>query len=193
MQRVNSQSGTAFILAAGSALEIVDPLGGQVADIAVFGREDPRESLSSGRTLDYNERIYLSTGDALYSNRSRAMLRIEADTVGRHDYLLSPCSQRMFEILRGYVDHPSCLGFLAEHLARFGIGEDAIQTTFNAFMNVEIGADGRISIAAPRSRAGDRIVLRAEMDVIVGLTACSSEYTNGGTCKPVDYRILTPN
>ena len=55
-------------------------------------RGDLDEVISSGRTLDYASRIYLTTGDPIYSNRSNVLLRIVADTVGRHDFLLTPCS-----------------------------------------------------------------------------------------------------
>ncbi|MEO7859102.1 MAG: DUF1989 domain-containing protein [Nitrospirales bacterium] len=51
------------------------------------------------------------------------MFTIIQDTVGRHDFLLTPCSQEMFEILytqKGY--HPSCfenlLNSLKEHDTR---------------------------------------------------------------------------
>ena len=36
---------------------------------------------------------------------------------------------------------------------------------------------------------GDRIVLRAEMDLIVGLTACSAAASNGGVYKPIDWSV----
>ena len=29
------------------------------------------------------------------------------------------------------------------------------------------------------------------MDLVIGLTACSAYASNGGTFKPIDYRILT--
>jgi uncharacterized protein YcgI (DUF1989 family) len=36
------------------------------------------------------------------------------------------------------------------------------------------------------SKPGDVIVLRAEMDLICGLTACSAEGSINGTCEHVD-------
>gem|GEM_PF-4241798 len=41
----------------------------------------------------------------------------------------------------------------------------------------------------PLSRPGDFIMLRAEMDMYVGLTACSAEMSNNGTFKPIDAEI----
>ena len=57
--------------------------------------------LSAGRTIDYASRIYLTTGDPLYSNRSNVMLDIVEDEVGRHDFLLTPCSKDTFRIIYG--------------------------------------------------------------------------------------------
>ena len=57
-----------------------------------------------------------------------------------------------------------------------------IPTTFNIFMNVEIAGDGELSILPPKSKAGDAIVLSAEMDLIVGLTACASATVIVLTC-----------
>jgi uncharacterized protein len=59
-------------------------------------------------------------------------------------------------------------------------------------MNVEIDPAGRLSILPPRSEAGDTITLRAEMDLIVGLTACSAEMSNNYKFKPIGFEILEP-
>jgi len=189
MHRLEPQSGGAFRLNAGDSLEIIDIEGEQVADLALFSSADLRERFSAGRTLDYTQRIYLRTGDALHSNRSRAMMAIEHDDVGRHDYLLTPCSARMFELLWDAPGHPSCLSNLAAALAPYGLAEDDLNATLNVFMNVAVDQSGAISVQPPRSRPGSRVLLRALMDVTVGLTSCSSEHTNNGRCKPIGFRI----
>ena len=118
------------------------------------------------------------------------MLTIAADQVGRHDFLYTPCSLEMFARLYGVTGHhPSCFENLARSLAPYGIGPDAIPTTFNIFMNVEVARDGRLQVLPPRSRAGDSIELRAEMDLVIGLTACSAELSNNHRLKPIDYEI----
>jgi uncharacterized protein len=187
------QTGTAFLLEKGQRLRVIDPLGEQVSDLVAFAQEDKREWLSSGRSIDYANTIYLTTGHVLYSNRSRPMLTIVADDVGRHDFLLTPCSPETFAILYKHEgEHPSCFGNLVKGLAAFGIAPDAIPTTFNIFMNVEILPTGELRIGPPRSKPGDAIVLRAEMDLIVGLTACSAEMSNNYWFKPIEYEILPP-
>jgi uncharacterized protein YcgI (DUF1989 family) len=189
--RLSPQSGTAFVLSAGDRLIVADPEGEQVADLIAFSR-DPRPAwLSAGRTFDYNDTVYLTAGHVLYSNRSTAMLTIIADTVGRHDFLYTPCSAQTFTMLyKTTGHHPSCLDNLSASLRPFGIDTDDIPTTFNIFMNVEISSDGRLRIQPPRSRAGDHIEFRAEMDLLIGLTACSAEMSNNYRLKPIDYEIL---
>src|SRR4051812_30171859 len=189
--RLEPQTGTAFKLRAGQQLRVTDLEGEQVADLVAFNAADKSEWLSSGRSIDYANRIYLTTNDLLYSNRSRPMFMIVADDVGRHDFLLTPCSPETFQIIYKNTDpHPSCFGNLAEHLEPFGIPPDSIPTTFNIFMNVEIDAAGALKILPPRSKAGDSILLRAEIDLIVGLTACSAEMSNNYRFKPIGYEIL---
>lgn len=185
------QTGCALTIAAGQLLRIIDPRGEQVSDLVSFARNDPGEWLSSGRTIDYANTIYLTTGHTLYSNRSRAMWTIVGDTVGRHDFLLTPCSPDTFKIIYGATGHhPSCFENLATSLAPFGIAPDAIPTTLNVFMNVEVAPSGELRILPPRSCAGDYLLLRAEMDMIVGITACSAELSNNGTFKPIDVELL---
>lgn len=185
------RSGTAFELGQGQTLIVTDPQGEQVADLLAYSRADIGEAISSGRTFDYADRIYLSTGDTLYSNRSNAMLAIVADDVGRHDFLLTPCSKDTFRLLYGETDpHRGCFGNLAVALAPWGIGEDDIPTAFNCFMNVPVnGETGTFTVEPPLSRAGDSIVFRAEMDLVIGLTACSAAKSNNGSFKPVHYAI----
>jgi uncharacterized protein YcgI (DUF1989 family) len=190
MKKLEPQTGTAFELRTGHLLRVIDLEGEQVADLIAFNRSDRMEWLSSGRSIDYANRIYLTKGDPLYSNRSRPMLTIVEDDVGRHDFLLTPCSSETFQIIYKNVEaHPSCFNNLATHLASFGIAPDSIPTTFNIFMNVEVDHDGTLKILPPRSHAGDSIVLRAEMDLIVGLTACSAEMSNNYRFKPIGYEI----
>jgi uncharacterized protein YcgI (DUF1989 family) len=193
-RHIAPQAGTGLIVKRGEWLRIIDPRGEQVSDLVSFAREDPSEWLSSGRTIDYANTIYVTTGHTLYSNRSRPMWTIMADTVGRHDFLLTPCSPETFTILyKTTAHHPSCFENLVTALAPFGILPDRIPTTLNVFMNVVIGADGELSILPPRSRAGDYLLLRAEMDMIVGVTACSAELSNNGSFKPIDVELLSPD
>ena len=190
-QIIPPRSGAAFRLRKGEILTVIDPEGEQVGDLLAFSSHDVREAISSGRTFDYASRIYLTKGDPLYSNRSNVMLRIVDDTVGRHDFLLTPCSREMFRIIYGDANpHQGCFGNLAAALSPYGIGPDSIPTAFNCFMNVPVdGVTGEIKVLPPLSKAGDRIAFLAEMDLLIGLTACSAGQSNNFSYKPIHYEI----
>ncbi|WP_410218492.1 DUF1989 domain-containing protein [Paracoccus sp. (in: a-proteobacteria)] len=187
---IKPRSGTAFRLQKGRTLRVIDPEGTQVADLLAYSAADVRETISNGRTFDYEETISLTAGHKLWSNRSNHMLSIIEDTVGRHDFLLTPCSEATFRHF--YPEQPmhrGCFGNLAEVLAPYGVEPDMIPCAFNVFMNVPVAADGVLRVDPPVSRSGDYIRLRAEMDLIIGLTACSAYASNGGSFKPIHYEI----
>lgn len=186
------RSGVAFELKRGARLKVIDPQGEQVADLVAFNLHDRGEVLSSGRSIDYASKIYFSAGDPLYSNRSRVMLRIVEDLVGRHDFMLSPCSAEMFRIIYGDASpHRGCFGNLAEVLAPYGVAPDTIPTAFNVFMNVPIDSEtGVIRVEPPLSRPGDFTVFEAQMDLLIGLTACSAGQSNNFAYKPIHYEVI---
>lgn len=191
MKRIEPRSGVAFSLKNGQTLTVCDPEGQQVSDLVAYSADDVREVISNGRTFDYEETINLGCKNRLWSNRSNPMLTIISDTGNCHDFLLTPCSKATFEHF--YPDKPvhrGCFGNLAEALAPYGIERDAIPTAFNIFMNVPVDGDsGLLAVKPPTSKAGDRIAFRAEMDLIIGLTACSAYDSNGGSFKPIDYEV----
>ena len=188
--KINKQSGAAFELKKGQKIKVIDPEGEQVSDMVLFNALDKREKLSSGKTLDFEESILISKGNFLWSNRSQKMMKILEDTNGRNDFLLAPCSKETFEIMyqhQGY--HPSCFENLYTNLKDYGIEPDDIPTAFNIFMNVQFNPNGKLTVEPPLSKAGDHVLFEAQMDLIVGLTACSAEDSNNGSFKPILYSI----
>jgi len=192
MNIIPPRSGTAFLLQQGQRLKVTDPQGEQVSDFVCFNQHDTAEYLSSGRTIDYAETIFLTVGHPFYSNRSRVMFELIEDTVGRHDFLLTPCSADTFRIIYGH-EHPhrGCQGNLTEALAPYGITSDQIPICFNLFMHVTVdGNTGRVAMLPPKSRAGDYVIIEAKMDLTVGMTACSAEMSNNYAFKPIGFEVL---
>ncbi|APG60521.1 DUF1989 domain-containing protein [Christiangramia salexigens] len=191
IQEISKQSGAGFKIRKGQKLKVIDPKGEQVSDMVLFNAADTREKISSGKTLDFEESILISKGDFLWSNRSNKMMEILEDTNGRNDFLLAPCSPETFKIMYNNEEyHPSCFENLYTNLAKFDIEPDDIPTAFNIFMNVQFQQDGKLSVDPPLSKAGDHVLFEAKMDLIVGLTACSAEDSNGGSFKPIHYEVL---
>lgn len=188
---ISPRSGTSFILKKGQRLKVIDLKGEQVSDLICYNLHDTKEYLSSGRTIDYAETAFLTAGHEFYSNRSNIMFRLLQDTVGRHDFLLTPCSADTFRIIYGDKQpHRGCFGNLCEALSPYGITPDEIPVTFNIFMNVSLDpVSGKIGVHPPKSGAGDHIIIEAEMDLIVGLTACSAPQSNNGSFKPIGYAL----
>ncbi len=187
---ISAGGGAALRLRRGDRLRILDPEGGQSGDLVAIS-PDGRERLSNGRTFDYGGTIYVSTGGVLYSDRSRPMLTIVADDVGRHDFLYSACSLEMYRIqyhVTGY--HANCHDNLCTALRELGLEPEPLPTPFNFFMSVDVAEGGRLVINPPRSRAGDATIFRAEMDLAVALSACPAATCNGGAPpRPLAFEI----
>jgi uncharacterized protein len=190
-QLIPAGHGAGLNLKRGEQLRLIDPHGRQSGDLLAFSH-DGTQRLSNGRTFDYSGKIYLSAGDVLWSDRSNPMLTIVADEVGRHDFLYASCSIEMYRMQYGVTGHhANCYDNLCSALRELGLQPEPLPTAFNFFMNAQIDADGRLAIAPPRSRAGDSMILRAEMDLAIALSACPASTCNGGgTTGPIAFEIL---
>jgi len=188
---ISAGSGIALRLRRGQQLRIIDTEGGQSGDLMLFS-DDGAQRMSNGRTFDYVGKIYVSTGDVLWSDRSNPMMTIVADDVGRHDMLYAPCSLEMFRMQYGVTGyHANCNDNLGNGLRELGIEPGVLPTALNFFLNVEVTAGGQLVIGPPKSRAGDSMLLRAEMDLALAITACPAGGCNGGAPpRPLAYEVI---
>ncbi len=188
--RISARSGTGVQLKKGNQLMVTAADGCQVADLFCVSAVRRNDALSSGRSIDYNETILFTSGHILFSISGFPLLRIIEDTCGRHDFLVTPCSLQMFQMLSNSNEyHPSCHENLCNFLDHFKLPIELISTTFNIFMNYEFEMSGKIKLNKPLNKPGDYIIFEACEDVFLGLTACADPDTNGGSCKPVDYEV----
>ncbi len=185
-------TGAAFVIRKDQILRVIDVEGQQVVDLVSYSHQNLQEYLSSPRTMDYNNKIYFTKDDLLYSDQSNPMWTITEDTVGKHCFLFAPCDQRMFEITYGVSEpHPNCFDNLSGSLSQFGIQPAQIFVPFNIFMQVRIANSGEIEIQSPISKPGDFIGLRAEADLIVGRSACSAYKSNNYTFSQIRLEIFS--
>lgn len=177
-------SGKRIDVKKGQQITVIDIEGGQVADFFAISAANSGEFLSPAVTLDCHESLKLNIGDELYTNLYRPMFQILLDDVGAHDLLFPSCRSEMYDFFyRNGDGHPNCFDNINSAL-----GESRpIINPINLFMHTTIDTNGKITIHPPISKAGDKIVLKALMDVRVGVTACSvSECdTNSGKCTPI--------
>jgi len=83
----NGERGVAARARTTGACPLLALMKDQVNQLKFRGIE--AEYLSSGRTIDYAETIYLTKSNLFYSNRSNVMFEMVEDTVGQHDFLLT--------------------------------------------------------------------------------------------------------
>src|ERR1041384_5251667 len=89
---VDSGLGYSHLVKRGELLRIVDLEGNQAVDTLFYDAADPSERYSAVDTIRNQGGIYLSSGSPLISTEGRVMLRITADTCGRHDTLGGACA-----------------------------------------------------------------------------------------------------
>ena len=181
-------SGKKIDVKQGQTITVIDPEGGQVVDFFAETTGNQNEFLSPGVTIDCNESLHLRVGDTIYTNMYRPMLKVISDDVGEHDLLHPCCRPEMYDFFyHNGAGHPNCLDNINGALEE----KRPIITPVNLFMYTKIHSDGSISVEAPLSKAGDRIVLEALMDITLGIAACSVSESkcNSGKCTPVKVVI----
>lgn len=130
----------------------------------------------------------LKIGDYIFSNLYRPIFRVLSDDVGEHDLLHPCCRPEMYEFFyHNGKGHPNCLDNINKSLGKVR----PIIHPVNLFMYTEIGTNGDITVKQPLSKPGDKIVLRAEMDVRLGIASCSVSESdcNSKKCTPIKVII----
>ncbi len=159
----------------GQLLEIVNVEGQQICDFFAFNAANLDDTLSPGHTRSALRRIVLKVGDTLVSRFRSPVFDIVEDTCGRHDITFPPCDPVVYEQRFGMQNHRSCRTNLAEVMADEGIPYAHLPEPFNFFQNTPVMADGAIEGHTSLAKPGDRVVLRARMDLIAAGSACPME------------------
>jgi uncharacterized protein YcgI (DUF1989 family) len=188
---IPAASGRAFEARAGDYITVVDLEGQQIADFVALNAADHHESLSTCYTRSMLSRIYVREGDLLYTPHRRPILEIAEDAVGCHDTLFPACDGPYYEMRFGLAGHRNCLDNLSAALEPYGVERWQIPQPFNIFQNTRVDPQGQFVAQPALSRAGDRIVLRALMDLVGAVSACAQDQTpvNGYRPTPLVLRI----
>ena len=192
---VPARRSRAVRLQAGQALRIVNNHGQQVVDTWRFNADDMGEFMSMEHLHATLGRIFPAQGDALVTNRRRAILMLEEDTSpGRHDTVIAACDVHRYAQLGCREYHDNCTDNLHAALAQFDLRTARVPAPLNLWMNIPVDPDGRIIWGEPLSRKGDSVTLRAVMDCVVVLSACPQDMVpiNGADCQPteVHYQVV---
>lgn len=190
-----ARRGRAARLTRGQAIRIVNTHGGQVVDAWCFNADDLTEFMSMEHLRPTIRRIRPTQGDDLVTNRRRAILHFEEDTSpGIHDTLVAACDDYRYGLLGCTEYHDNCTDNLYAAMRQLGLRAPECPSPLNLWMNIPVDADGGIDFAAPKSKPGDHVVLRARMDCVFAMSACPQDILpiNGERCEPteVHYQIL---
>lgn len=186
---IPARTGTAFRVDAGAEIEIVDLQGQQPADFWAYYENDLGEYLSAPHTRIANMKLMPGVGDAFFSNRRRPMIRIVDDPVPVHDFLSAACDPWRYEELGQRGWHGSCQENLELAMKRAGYGDVVCPQPFNIWTNFHLHPDGRFEIMRPATKAGDHIVVRAEMPCVIAVSACPQDITLTAGLNPTDLLV----
>ncbi len=184
-----SNTGKAFVVKKGQILRV---MGESTADFVVFNLKNVSERFDQARTKVDQGKIYVSTGDVLISKSNNVMMTIVKDTYqGTHDMEKGMCStsfykkwgDKIFQIYgdtwkklgrkKGGAPKHGCWENLAKALRPWTIAKADIPSPLNIFQTMVIdGKSGSMRYSMTRPKAGTYIELRAEMDCLVGISAC---------------------
>lgn len=181
-------SGIKIDVKQGQTITVADIDGGQVVDFFAEVTGRPNEFLSTGVTIDCNESLKLKIGDIIYTNLYQPMMKVLSDDVGEHDLLHPCCRPEMYDFFyHNGEEHPNCFDNINNALEE----QRPIITPVNLFMHTIINTNGSISVEAPISKAGDKIIIKALLDVTLGVAACSVSESkcNSGKCSSIKIII----
>jgi urea carboxylase-associated protein 1 len=183
----------------GQRLRIVDLEGNQAVDTLFYNSADTAEHYDAQNTIQAQQRIYLTTGTVLLSNRGNPMLRIEEDTCGRHDTLGGACSAESntvryaLEKRHMHSCRDSFLLALARdpHGTHAGMTKRDLPANINFFMNVPVTPAGALHFADGISAAGRHVQLLALMDTLVLISNCPQLNNPCNAYNPTPIRVMT--
>jgi urea carboxylase-associated protein 1 len=186
----------AYEMRAGQTLRIEDLEGQQAIDLITYNRANLAEKFWAAHTAKLNGTIYPTVGHVLYSDQADPMMTILEDTVGVNDLICGSCSAVLDE--RRYGPDKAakgCMDNFEAAIEPWGLKRADIPMCFNIFLNYPVQDEGRVTIDTdPPSKAGDYMVLRAEMDLLAVISNCPQENNpcNGFNPTPTRATVYDP-
>ena len=187
---IAKNTGKAFIVKRGQYMRVI---GESTADFVIYNLNNIKERFDQARTKVDQGKIYVSTGDVLISKFNIVMMTIVEDGYkeGTHDLQKGMCStsfyekwgDKVFEIYgdtwakvgrkrEAAPDH-GCWENLIEALKPWQIPPEDVPSPLNVFQTMVIdGETGSMRYSTTRPKPGTHIDFRAEMDCLVGISAC---------------------
>jgi uncharacterized protein YcgI (DUF1989 family) len=197
LRTIPARRGKAVLVKSGQSIKIINTHGSQVVDTWAFVADKLTEFMSLEHTRATMLRLRPQVGDVFRTNKRRPILTLIEDTCnGIHDMLLAACDNERYGLLGCTEYHDNCTDNLHAAMAELSLRAPETPSPLNLFMNIPWTGDGGLSFDPPTTRPGDYVVLRAELDVVVAMSACPQDILpiNGttGTTTEAHFRIVLP-
>jgi aminomethyltransferase len=192
--RVPAATATAYRVAAGDYIQILDISGKQCSDFIAFDAGALADGQEWGIDATATRTLMGQTipGPGLHSKyfdaRLRPLVEMVRDTVGRHDAFLLACTAKYYADM-GYPGHANCSDNFNRALAPFGVSPRAGWPALNFFYNTYVQADGTIGSDEPWSRPGDYVLLRALTDLVCASSSCADDIDAANAWQPTDIQV----
>jgi urea carboxylase-associated protein 1 len=186
--------GWMYDLEPGQVLRIVDLEGNQAADTLFYDADHPEDHYSAVATIAGQGNIYLTTGTVLLSESGKEMLKIVADTCGRHDTVGGSCSAESNTVRYSHdkLHMHNCRDTFMLQLAKRNENytKRDLAPNINFFMNVPVTADGGLQFADGVSSPGAYVELESICRTTVLLSNCPQLNNPCNAYNPTPVRVL---
>lgn len=187
---IPKQEYAAFTMKQGQVLRFVDVEGQQVPDLVCFNEHDLTDEINMGNSLLLNKRREFIRGNVIYSVVCNPMMTI-VDYSNAESYSYGPmCSEEVNRLRYGVPGTRNCRDNFALALAPWGFNARTIPNAFVPFMRVVVEPDGSMEIKEPTSEPGDYYDLRAEMDLLIGISNCPQERNPCNAFNPTPMGVI---
>ena len=138
--------------------------------------------------------MFPQPGEHFVTNTRRPILLLEEDaTPGIHDMLCAACDPERYQGLGVEGWHASCQENMQIALRAVGVEPPRFAPQpINLFMNTPAQADGTIAWLPAPTKAGDSVTLRAELDLVLVVSACPQDIVaiNDKNPGPIEIELL---
>jgi uncharacterized protein YcgI (DUF1989 family) len=176
----------------GQKIKVINTWGSQVVDCWALNAEYMGEFMSMEHCRVSFERYRTRKGDVMITNRRRPILKILDDSAnGVHDTLLAACDRYRYELLGCKEYHRNCTDNFWEAMVAIGEKPTELPSPFNLWQNTPVESNDIIKPNPPASKKGDTIIFRAQMDLVICLSACPQDVTsiNGHRPRTAHFEI----
>ena len=193
-QTISAGDGWTYTLEPGQVLRIVDLEGNQAADTLFYDADNPSDHYSAVNTIQRQGNVYLSTGSVLVAESGKELVKIVADTCGRHDTLGGACSAQSNTVRYSHdtLSMHNCRDTFMLQLSKYGnrFTKRDLAPNVNFFMNVPVTPEGGLTFEDGVSAPGYYVEMQAVNRTLVLISNCPQLNNPCNAYNPTPIQLL---